>query len=101
MVINMGSNPCLSISQLIIKSLASYYAKTSYKILVPPSTKERVKYDMMGGEERGDERSMSNPLIGLHIKYEHPTRPITLSKVWCGWVVGVKRHFRVLLWSKP
>ena len=26
-----------------------------------------------------------NIYVGLHIKYEPPTKPRTLSKVWCGW----------------
>ena len=39
---------------------------------------------MMGGE-KGGWKVDSSAQIGLHIKYEHPTRPRTLSKVSCGW----------------
>ena len=43
---------------------------------------------------------------GGYIKYDPPSRPRTLSKVRCGWgwvdgwVVVVKWHFRILLWTK-
>ena len=62
----------------------------SKKILVskPPSIKVVLH-----------ERSIPYPKIGLHIKYEPPTRHRTLYKVCCGWWwVVVKRHFRVLHW---
>ena len=48
-----------------------------------------------------DGRSIPFPKIDLHINYEPPTRPKTLSKVASGGRMGlvavVKRHFRVLL----
>ena len=49
-------------------------------------------YGMLGGtaERKWDVGLIPYHKIGIHIKYEPPTRPKTLSKVWCGggWWVG-------------
>ena len=40
------------------------------------------------GRLGGGARPIPYPQIGLHIKYEPPTRPRTISKVCGGWWVG-------------
>ena len=44
---------------------------------------------------------MGGQFLILHIKYEPPTRPRTLSKVGSGGAGGQKAFKRGLLWSKP
>ena len=57
--------------------------------MVPPSLRDSVKYGMLGGERGWKVSSLS--LDRLHMKYEPPNIPRTLSKVWCNgcWSKGL------------
>ena len=68
--------------------------------MVPPTTRDRVKYGMWGVEMGGQFFNLrwtyiSNMSVLLGLE------PFQKFGVGGGWWVVVKRHFRVPLWSKP
>ena len=63
--LNWGFNPWLWMSQLI-KLCLLQWAKNPCTILVPPSTRDRVKYSILGGE-KGVMDVLTMTQLGIYI----------------------------------